>query len=95
MPEKRSKTELPESEEEWKELLTPEEYRVLREQGTEPKFTGEFLETTEELWVCISSISATVSSIIPEQSVFRRKVFLDRSGCEWSGWSMKGTGTAG
>ena len=35
--------ELPETDEEWRELLTDEEYRVLREQGTEPKFSGEYL----------------------------------------------------
>ena len=35
--------ELPETDEEWQELLTDEEYRVLREQGTEPKFSGEYL----------------------------------------------------
>ena len=34
---------LPETDEEWRELLTDEEYRVLREQGTEPKFSGEYL----------------------------------------------------
>ena len=34
---------IPETDEEWRELLTDEEYRVLREQGTEPKFTGEFI----------------------------------------------------
>ena len=34
---------VPETDEEWRELLTDEEYRVLREQGTEPKFTGEFI----------------------------------------------------
>ena len=35
--------ELPETDEEWRELLTDEEYRILREQGTEPKFSGEYL----------------------------------------------------
>ena len=35
--------ELPETDKEWRELLTDEEYRVLREQGTEPKFSGEYL----------------------------------------------------
>jgi peptide-methionine (R)-S-oxide reductase len=35
--------ELPQTDEEWREVLTEEEYRVLREQGTEPKFSGDSL----------------------------------------------------
>ncbi len=35
--------ELPETDEEWREILTDEEYEILREQGTEPKFSGEYL----------------------------------------------------
>lgn len=35
--------ELPETDEEWREVLTDEEYEILREQGTEPKFSGEYL----------------------------------------------------
>ncbi|MDQ7041481.1 MAG: peptide-methionine (R)-S-oxide reductase MsrB [Rhodothermus sp.] len=30
------------SEEEWRRLLTPEQYHVLREHGTEPAFTGKY-----------------------------------------------------
>ena len=35
--------EIPRTDEEWREVLTDEEYRILREQGTEPKFSGEYL----------------------------------------------------
>jgi peptide-methionine (R)-S-oxide reductase len=36
--------DMPESDDEWREVLTDEEYEVLRERGTEPKFTGEYLD---------------------------------------------------
>jgi peptide-methionine (R)-S-oxide reductase len=35
--------EIPETDDEWREVLTEEEYEILREQGTEPKFSGEYL----------------------------------------------------
>jgi peptide-methionine (R)-S-oxide reductase len=38
----------PDSEEAWSETLTDDEYRVLREGGTEPKFSGDYLEATDE-----------------------------------------------
>ncbi len=39
---------IPESDEEWREILTEEEYRILREADTEPRFSGELLDTKEE-----------------------------------------------
>ncbi|HEX2792351.1 MAG TPA: peptide-methionine (R)-S-oxide reductase MsrB [Candidatus Paceibacterota bacterium] len=41
------------TDEEWKEELTPEEYRVLREAGTEAPFTGAFVDNHERgMYVC-------------------------------------------
>lgn len=39
--------DLPGSDEEWREILTEEEYHILRERGTEPKFSGDLLDVDE------------------------------------------------
>jgi len=40
--------EIEREEGEWKGMLSPEEYRVLRQAGTEPPFSGEYVDTEEE-----------------------------------------------
>ncbi|MDY6775912.1 MAG: peptide-methionine (R)-S-oxide reductase MsrB [Halobacteria archaeon] len=45
--------DLPETEDEWRDRLTEEEYRILRESGTEPSFSGEYVdEKRDGTYVC-------------------------------------------
>lgn len=47
----------------WKEKLTPEQYRVMRERGTEAPFTGKYLENKETgMYTCAACGAALFSS---------------------------------
>lgn len=40
--------QIPKSEEAWRKRLSPEQYHVLREKGTEPAFTGKYYKNKEK-----------------------------------------------
>jgi len=61
------------SEEEWKETLTPEQYRVLRQKGTEYAFTGKYWNHHAD---------GTYSCAGCGQELFGSETKFD-SGCGW------------
>ena len=69
------------SEQEWKELLTPEQYEICRKKGTERPFSGEYYETkTKGTYRCLCCGNA----------LFLSKDKYD-PGCGWpSFWSTLG-----
>jgi peptide-methionine (R)-S-oxide reductase len=51
------------TDEEWREKLTPEQYRIMREKGTERAFTGEYWDHKEEgVYRCASCGAPLFSS---------------------------------
>jgi peptide-methionine (R)-S-oxide reductase len=54
---------MPSNEEEWKQKLTPEQYSVLREKGTEAPFSGKLLhEKRDGMYRCAACGQALFSS---------------------------------
>lgn len=48
---------------EWRQQLTPEQYRVMRQQGTERAFTGQYHDCKDEgIYRCVGCGSALFSS---------------------------------
>ena len=51
------------TEEQWKEELTPEQYRILRDKGTEAAFTGKYYNTHDSgMYHCAACGNALFSS---------------------------------
>lgn len=51
------------TEEEWKKDLTPEQYEILRNKGTEPAFSGQYVDNHEDgMYKCVACGSELFSS---------------------------------
>ncbi|WP_313694086.1 peptide-methionine (R)-S-oxide reductase MsrB [Halorarum halobium] len=48
MSEQEPKPDLPNTDKEWRERLTDAEYKILRERGTEARFSGEHVDRDDE-----------------------------------------------
>lgn len=68
---------------EWKKKLSPEEYSVLRQKGTEAPFSGEYDETFQDgVYVCTAC----------DQELFNSDYKFD-SGCGWPAFDRAIPGT--
>lgn len=51
------------SDEEWKKILTPEEFKILRKKHTEPPFSGKFVHNKENgVYICAGCDNELFSS---------------------------------
>lgn len=55
--------DMPKNEDEWKKKLSPEQYRILRQKGTEAPFTGEYVHSKEKgMYTCAACGNELFSS---------------------------------
>jgi peptide-methionine (R)-S-oxide reductase len=48
-------TDVTRTEQEWQQLLTPEQYQVLRQKGTERPFTGRYVDSKQDgVYRCVA-----------------------------------------
>ena len=72
------------TDDEWRKQLTPNQYYVMRQKGTEPPFTGEYESTdTPGTYKCVGC----------GQSLFRSETKF-HSGCGWPSFYDKANGEA-
>lgn len=63
MSQEAAESDLPQTDDEWREVLTDEEYEILREQGTEPKFSGDLLDEHDDgIYACAACGTELFSS---------------------------------
>lgn len=74
MDDKKTRTgKVTRTDAEWRERLTPEQYHIVREKGTEAPFTGEYWNTTEKgVYRCVGC----------GQELFESDTKFD-AGCGW------------
>ena len=50
----RLQAKIVKSDQEWRKQLTPQQYEITRQHGTEPAFTGQYLDTkTDGIYECL------------------------------------------
>jgi len=67
---------------EWREVLTPEQYRIARGKGTEPAFSGAYWD---------SHAHGTYRCVCCGQDLFRSEAKFD-SGCGWPSFTEPAAG---